>query len=123
MVKLVEFELEDGSSMYVEVDEKLPTADQPQVPGLVSSKKEEIKKTTYQTLQKSLSGIKAIGNSIIEKVKEFNEPADEVEVKLGLKMNADFQFVIAKGTGEVNYEITLKWNNTAKKALTNENNE
>jgi hypothetical protein len=33
-----------------------------------------------------------------------------VEVKFGVKMSAELGAVIASGNGEVNYEITLKWN-------------
>jgi hypothetical protein len=41
-------------------------------------------------------------------VRSLNEPADEVEVKFGLKMSAELGAIVASGTAEANYEITLK---------------
>jgi hypothetical protein len=32
-----------------------------------------------------------------------------VEVKFGIKMSGELGAIIASGSGEVNYEITLKW--------------
>ncbi len=112
---LVKFELEDGSFMYIEVDKKL-SASQSKVEDLedLAGIGDEVIQKASQSLEKSLSGIKAIGDAVINKVKSFNEPADEVEVKFGIKMSADLGAVIAKGSGEVNYEITLKWDNQTK---------
>ena len=119
-VTLVKFELEDKSWVYMEVDEKLSASqaqDDEDLEGLVGLG-DKIIQTASQPLNQSFSAIKSIGNSIIDRVKEFNEPADEVEVKFGVKMSADLGAIIAKGSGEVNYEITLKWDNREKnKAL------
>jgi hypothetical protein len=48
------------------------------------------------------------------KVRSLNEPADEVEVKFGLKMSAELGAIVASGTAEANYEITLKWKRDSK---------
>ena len=119
-VALVKFKLEDKSWVYMEVDEKL-SASQAQgdddLEGLAGFG-DNIIQAASRPLNQSFSAIKSIGNSIIERVKEFNEPADEVEVKFGVKMSVDLGAVIAKGSGEANYEITLKWDNREKnKAL------
>lgn len=111
-MKLIKFEQEDGSSIYMEVDEKIPVSKNQikdeDLTGLVGIG-DEVIKTASQSLEKSLSGIKTIGDALINKVKSFNEPADEVEVKFGIKFSADLDVVVAKGSGEANYEITLKW--------------
>ena len=120
-MELVKFELEDGSFIYMEVDEKLPVSqsqvEDEDLAGLVGVGDIVIQKAS-QSLENSLSGIRAIGDAVIDKVKSLNEPADEVEVKFGIKMSADLGAVIAKGSGEVNYEITLKWD---KRSQNNEN--
>ena len=107
---LVKFEQEDGSSIYIEIDEKLPKSQvqNPDLQGLVGVGDDTIRKAS-ETLEKSLSGIKTIGDAIMNKVRSLNEPADEVEVKFGIKLSADLDVVVAKGSAEANYEITLKW--------------
>jgi len=57
----------------------------------------------------AIATIGPVANAIIKKVQSLNEPADEVEVKFGLKMSAELGAAIASGNAEVNYEITLKW--------------
>ncbi|WP_258005778.1 CU044_2847 family protein [Cylindrospermopsis raciborskii] len=43
------------------------------------------------------------------RVNSLSQPADEVEVKFGIKMSGTLGVLIASGNSEVNYEITLKW--------------
>jgi hypothetical protein len=102
MNKVIEFELPDGSSIFVEAD--VPS-DDPRV-GL-NPKAVAVK--AQQTFEEALSNVQPIASMIISKLKGLNEPADEVEVKFGLKMTAQAGAIIALTGGEVNYEITLKW--------------
>jgi hypothetical protein len=39
----------------------------------------------------------------------MNEPADEIEVKFGVKLTGTIGAVLTAG-GEASYEVTLKWN-------------
>ncbi|MEL6762742.1 MAG: CU044_2847 family protein, partial [Cyanobacteria bacterium J06607_6] len=49
-------------------------------------------------------------NSIIRQLKRLETPAEEVEVKFGLKLSAEAGVVLTSvGGGEANYEITLKF--------------
>ena len=82
MTRLVKFDLEDGSgeSIYIEVDEKLPTP-KPKPGDDRISRGDGVTQKATQSLGKALSVINPIANAIISKVKSLNEPADEVEVK------------------------------------------
>lgn len=102
MKRIVEFPLENGESILVEVDE----------PGLTDDRiglRDEMIQTAKKTFESALDQVKPIANAIMTKVNSLNQPADEVEVKFGIKMSAELGAVIASGNGEVNYEITLKW--------------
>ena len=116
MTRLVEFKSDQGI-IYIEVDEKLPvpepTPEEKQARELASVTDEMAAKAT-QTFEDALNGIKPVANTIINKVKSLNEPADQVEVKFGVKMTVGLGAIIASGSGEVNYEITLKWVNKEK---------
>ncbi len=99
MKRIVEFPLENGDSILVEVDESSDRI------GLG----DEIAEKAQKTFESALNAIKPVANTVINKVRSLNEPADEVQVKFGIKMTAGLGAVIASGNGEVNYEITLKW--------------
>ena len=114
MAKLVKFQLDDDeeSFVYVEVDEKLPvSSNEDEDEGLIGIG-DEVVQQAKQTLGKALSSIKPVANAIIKKVQGLNKPADAVEVKFGIKMSGELGAIIASGSAEVNYEITLKWNKT-----------
>jgi hypothetical protein len=64
-----------------------------------------------QTFEEALDKIKPVASAIISKLRDLNQPADEVEVKFGLKLTADAGAIFASVGGEVSYEITLKWSN------------
>jgi hypothetical protein len=115
MTRLVKFGLEDGSgeSIYIEVDEKLP-ASKPKPGDDRISRGDGVTQKATQSLGKALSVINPVANAIVDKVKNLNEPADEVEVKFSIKMSMELGAVIASGNAEANYEITLKWNNKGK---------
>jgi len=98
---IVEFPLESGDSIFMEVEEPDPIDDI----GL----RDEVVQKAQQTFESALAKIKPLTNAIMTTVRSLNEPADEVEVKFGIKMSAELGVVIASGKGEVNYEITLKW--------------
>ncbi|MEW6491298.1 MAG: CU044_2847 family protein [Cyanobacteriota bacterium] len=103
MKRIVEFPLESGGSILVEVDE--PSVTDPRI-GL----RDEVTQQAQKTFESALDTVKPLANAIMTKVRSLNQPADEVEVKFGVKMSAELGAVIASGNGEVNYEITLKWN-------------
>ncbi len=101
--RIVEFPLENGDSILVEVDQ----------PPLIDERiglRDELAQKAQQTFESALEKVNPVANAIISKVSSLKQPVDEVEVKFGIKMSAELGAVIASGTGEVNYEITLKWN-------------
>ncbi|NES25408.1 MAG: hypothetical protein F6K41_42545 [Symploca sp. SIO3E6] len=102
MKNIVEFPLESGGSILVEVNDSAATDDRI---GLG----DEVTQKAQQTFESALERVKPVANAIMTKVRSLNEPADEVEVKFGLKMSAELGAIIASGNAEVNYEITLKW--------------
>ena len=113
MARLVAFPLEDGTSIYIEVDEKLPMP-KPKPEDELIGRTDEIAAKASKKFEDALNAIKPVANAVINKVKSLNEPADEVGVKFGIKMSAELGAIIASGSGEVNYEITLKWDNKEK---------
>ncbi|WP_413176383.1 CU044_2847 family protein [Anabaena azotica] len=107
--QLTQFSLADGTTFLVEVDEPENIAIQRVA---LPSGKQVLK--AQQTFEEALDKIKPVASAIISKLRDLNQPADEVEVKFGLKLTADAGAIFASVGGEVSYEITLKWNNKSQ---------
>ena len=104
--QLAQFSLSDGTTFLMEVEE--PESKAIQKVGLPSGK--QVLKA-QQTFEEALDKIKPVASAIITKLRDLNQPADDVEVKFGLKLTADAGAIFASVGGEVSYEITLKWSN------------
>ena len=100
MKRIVEFPFAEGESIFVEVEE--PEGDR-------ISLADDVVKTAQKSFESAIDKVKPVANAVITRMRSLNEPADEVEVKFGIKMSAELGAIIAAGSGEVNYEITLKW--------------
>jgi hypothetical protein len=102
MKRLVEFPLEDGSSMMVEVDE-------PEREGLERvSLKDGIEKA-HETFEKSLERVRPTAELIIAKLRSLHDAPDEVEVSFGLNLSASAGVVLSSAQLAANYSVKLKW--------------
>jgi len=102
MKGIIEFPVQNGGSIFVEVDE----------PGVSDDRiglRDNIHRMAQITFESALEQVKPVADIIMNKVNSLSQPADEVEVKFGIKMSGTLGAVIASGNSEVNYEITLKW--------------
>ena len=102
--RLAEFALEDGTTFLVEVDEPESAS----VERVAAPSGQMILKA-QQTLEAALEQVKPVASVVLAKLKQLDSPANEVEVKFGIKLTVDAGAVFASVGSEVNYEITLKW--------------
>ena len=110
MKRLIEFPLEDGTTILVETDA-------PEEPGPVPAMRggPEMPERAGQTFEAALDKIRPAAQAIIQKLRALHDPPDEIEVEFGLKLNAQAgAFVAAAGT-EANYKVTLTWKREEKK--------
>lgn len=107
MAYLVEFPLDDGGHVVVEMDDEQLAGFSPAAvsPG-------EVAVTAAASLEAAvdrlLPAVKAIGDRM-----KLLTP-DELTVALGVKLTAEAGVVVAKAAGEANFTITLKWSGSAK---------
>ncbi len=109
MKRFVEFPLEDGSTILVEVDE-------PERAGgttLVSGGKKTVEKAN-QSFEAALDKVKPTANAVISKLRDLYDPPDEISVEFGLKLSAKAGAVLAAASVEANYKVTLKWQKEKK---------
>ena len=105
--ELARFRLEDGTdtTFYVEVDE-------PQSVSIerVANETGELVIKAQKSLEDALDTVQPVISKVFTRVKSgLTAPADEVEIKFGLKLSAETGVVFSSVGGEVNFEVTLKW--------------
>jgi hypothetical protein len=112
MKRLIEFPLEEGGSIVVEVDEPAPEG------GVVRAARSpgEVAEKVGQTFEAALERIKPVAGTIIAKLRGLSDPPDEAVVEFGLKMSGQAGSVVVASVGaEAHYKVTLTWRRVEKK--------
>jgi hypothetical protein len=108
MKQLIEFPLQDGGAVLVQVDEPLPA-------GVVKAARPgEVIKKAGQTFEQALDKIKPAASIIISRLRGLADPPDEIEVEFGLTLNAEAGAFVAAAGAEANYTVTLIWKREQK---------
>ncbi len=107
MKRLVEFPLEEGGTILVEVE-------MPEGAGMVPAARGEVVQRAQQTFEAALEKVRPAAQAIIKKLRALHDPPDEIEVEFGLKMSAETGAVIAAAGVEANYKVTLTWKRETK---------
>jgi hypothetical protein len=111
--RLVEYDLEGGGSILVEVDvEDLYAADD-LVPAASPG---ELAAKAGQTFEQALSTVKRVAESVVRQIEELPRKPDEVGVEFGLKLAGGVNAVLASASGEANVSVTLTWKGDGARA-------
>jgi hypothetical protein len=104
--EIVQFALEDGTTFLVEVEE----AESGGAVERVAIKPGHLVVQAQQTFEQAIDAVKPVASTLVTRLaKGLTTPADEVEVKFGLKLTSEMGAIFASVGGEVNFEVTLKW--------------
>jgi len=103
MPELVEFELEDGSSILIETED---TRSRPTMRG--GSASEAVVKAD-ETFADALRRIGPTSSAIVERFRDLPQRPDEIEVEFGIKVSAEAGAIIARASGEANFRVVLRW--------------
>lgn len=110
MKHLVEYPLNDGSTVVIEVDE--PASDDTEYVG----RGEELLTKAKETLEDAIQKILPAAKAVVEKVKNIETDADEIEIAFGVRLNSTFSVLISSVSAEANFDVTLRWHNEKKSA-------
>jgi len=107
MATFIEYELEDGGTLLVEVTDTT---------GGVQKAARGDGSVVIKATKKFRAALASIKHSATLLRQELDElKADEVEVKFGLTTTGELgNFAIGKVGVEANYEVTLKWKNAER---------
>lgn len=108
MKRLVEYHLESGESVIVEVDE--PAIYDTEAASL-DDKIKDAKESLEHALDHVLPGIK----SVIKKLRNIDGKPDEIEVNFGIKCTTIAGAIIASASAEANIAVTLRWKGSIEK--------
>jgi len=103
MKHLVEFLLEDGSTVLVESDEPEKG---PVVRGIAAH---EITERAEQTFEAALETIRPIAAAIIAKLRNLADSPEQIGVEFGVKLGAKAGAFLASADTEATFKVTLTW--------------
>lgn len=101
MSQLVEFPLNDGGAVRVEV------ADEEGV--IPVGRAGEVVARAHQTLESALAQLRPVTQAVLRSVRDAAEPPNRVCVEFGVKLAATGGLVVASGTTEANLTVQLEW--------------
>jgi Trypsin-co-occurring domain 1 len=105
MKRLLEVPLEDDSSILVEVDD---ASDRVATRSLRRPGEEVV--ATVKSLDGAMAPLEPASKAIVERLRNFPDPPNEITVEFGVKLNAEAGVIIARTSGEANFRIVLTWN-------------
>jgi Trypsin-co-occurring domain 1 len=111
MKHLVEYSLEDGGSIVIEVDE-------PESEGTIRAARGDTIVKAKETLEEALNKVLPVTKSVVEKLRSIGNRPDEIEISFGVKLSTAAGAVIACATAEANFGVTMRWTETHKETTT-----
>lgn len=104
--EIAEFFLDDGTPLLIEIEVTNNSS-------VERVSREDIHREVIkakQSFEKSLDRVIPFASAALNRFRRgLTTPADEVEIKFGVKMTAEAGAIIASASSEVNFEVTLKW--------------
>jgi hypothetical protein len=110
MKHLVEFPLEEGGIIIVEVDE-------PEREGTVRAGRGDTIVKAKETLEEALNHVLPATKSIVEKLRSIGNKPDEIEINFGVKLSTTAGAVIASASAEANFDVTVRWTGKQEETL------
>lgn len=104
MKRLIEFPLEDGSTILVQVDEPQLEGGTVRVarPGGVAEK-------ARITFEEAVSRTRPAAERIIAILSDMSHPPDQVGVEFGISLSAEAGAFVASVSAEANFKVILTW--------------
>src|SRR6266571_1861569 len=107
MKHLVEFPLEEGGSIVIEIDE-------PEAGGTVRAGREDRIEKARETFEDALNKVLPVTKTVVEKLRGMASKPDEIEVTFGVNLSTMAGAVIASASAAANFGVTVRWTGTIK---------
>src|SRR5215471_18372242 len=110
MKHLVEFPLEDGGSIVVEIDE-------PETGGTVRAGREDKIEKGRETFEDTLNKVLPVTKTVVKKLRDMESRPDEIEVTFGVNLSTMAGAVIASASAAANFSVTMHWTRTHNETM------
>jgi hypothetical protein len=108
--ELAAFEFE-GGSFLVEVDRVKGSVQRAALPDT-----DEMVAQARESFESAIDRVVPVAAKAIQRIRKgLTDPADEVEVKFGIKLSVEAGAFITSVGGEANFEVVLKWKHETPK--------
>ncbi len=107
MKRLVEFPLEEGGSILVQIDE-------PETGGTIRAGRDETIEKARDTFEEALNRVLPAAKSVVEKLQRMGSRPDEIEVNFGITLSAHAGAFIALASAEANFGVIVRWTSVSK---------
>jgi hypothetical protein len=109
MKRLVEFSLDDGSTILVEAENTEAEGEMIRVSS--ESTCREIVNFSNKTFEESLGILKPVANTILSKLSDISKQPEEVQVSFGISLDLKAGMYISSADAGANFNVTLTWKN------------
>lgn len=105
MKRLVEFPLDQGGSVLVEIDEPSPG---PATRGLGKDRPTLVEEAD-KTFEDATAAVTSAAHSLIARLRSINDPPDEVGIEFGVQLSAQTGAFIASVAAQANFRVSMTW--------------
>ncbi len=105
MKRLVEFPLDQGGSVLIEVDEPMTG---PTVRGLGKDRSALVEEAD-KTFEAATAAVTPAARSLIARLRSVEDPPDEVGIEFGVQLSAQTGAFIASVAAEANFKVSMTW--------------
>jgi len=109
MKRLVEFPLDQGGSVLIEVDE--PPAG-PTMRGLGKDRAALVEKAD-ETFENATAAVTPAARSLLARLRSIEDPPDEIGIEFGVQLSAQTGAFIASVAAEANFKVSMTWRGLA----------
>jgi len=109
MKRLVEFPVDQGGSVLVEIDE--PPAG-PTMRGLGNDRSALVEKAN-KTFEDATAAVTPAARSLIARLSSIENPPTEVGIEFGVQLSAQSGAFIASVAAEANFKVSMTWRRQA----------
>jgi hypothetical protein len=107
--QLVEFPLDQGGSVVVEVDEPLVG---PTMRGLGKDRSSLVERTD-KTFDEATAAVAPAAHSLIAQLRSIVDPPDEISIDFGVQLSAQTGAFIASVAAQANFKVSMTWRRVA----------
>ena len=107
--RLVEFPLQQGGSVLVEIDE---TPAGPAMRGLGKDRPTVVERTD-KTFEEATASVVPAASSLIARLRAAADPPDEIGIEFGVQLSAQMGAFIASAAAAANFRVSMTWRRPA----------